>query len=342
VLRAGGGTAPLSKAQRQFNTLIERLNGQRMEIARWQAFKQHYHRQLAEKYEPMAARLRDKRIAMAQLLDRAIDGNTLAKRDRAEAVGMLNEMVSELLAEAEDPEVVRLHDKYADMSFDQEQQIRLELMRRSASEDFGVDVDAYEGEDSPEHFADWLKEQARARAEPPPEEKKKGAKSARETLKEQAAQGGTRAVREVFRKLVSELHPDRESDPKEHARKTELMQRVNQAYKAGDLLSLLEMQYSVGTFDPAALAGLAKERLQHYVHVLEAQSKRLRDELAAVVAPFERVVGGASRKKITPEAVQRVLDEDVREIKRVLRTVEFDLVRFRDIRVLKQSLGGRR
>jgi curved DNA-binding protein CbpA len=42
-------------------------------------------------------------------------------------------------------------------------------------------------------------------------------------------------VREVFRKLASELHPDRETDPAEHARKTELMQRVNQAYKAGDL-----------------------------------------------------------------------------------------------------------
>jgi hypothetical protein len=64
--------------------------------------------------------------------------------------------------------------------------------------------------------------------------KKKSAKTiVRETLRDEAAQGGTQAVREVFRKLVSELHPDRETDPAEHARDTELMQRVNQAYKAG-------------------------------------------------------------------------------------------------------------
>jgi len=68
--------------------------------------------------------------------------------------------------------------------------------------------------------------------------------------RDQAAQGGTRAVREVFRKLASELHPDRETDPAEHARKTELMQRVNQTYKAGDLLALLELQLSIEQIDP--------------------------------------------------------------------------------------------
>ncbi len=339
---AGPGTA-LSKTQKQFNALIERLQRQREEIARWQAFKLLYHRQLADKYEPLAARLREKRIAMARLLDRAIDGDTLGKRDRSEALGMLTELLSELLDEARDPELVRLHDKYAHLSFDEELKIRLALLRRSASEDFGVDVDAYQGEESAEHFADWLKDQARRRAEPPPSGgKKQGAAAAREALMEQAAHGGTRAVREVFGKLVSELHPDRESDPAEHARKTELMQRVNQAYSAGDLLSLLEMQFSVVTFDSAVLGGLAKERLQHYVFVLEAQSKRLRGDLAELIAPFERVVAGASRKKLTPEAVQRALDEDIREIKRVLRTVEFELVRFRDVRLLKQSLGGHR
>ena len=38
------------------------------------------------------------------------------------------------------------------------------------------------------------------------------------------------SIREVYRKLVSALHPDREPDPQERARKTALMQRVNQAY----------------------------------------------------------------------------------------------------------------
>ena len=343
AIRIVDGTTTLTKAQRQFNKLVEKLKGQRQEIDRWRAFKRLYQQQLADKYEPLSARLREKRIAMAKLLDRAMEGSALNRRERDEVQETLTSLLAELLAEAEEPDLVELHDKYADLSFEEESRQRLDALRHIAGEEFGVDVDAYEGADSPEEFADWLKEQARERADaaPPPEERKSGG-GAREALKEQVAEGVTRALRDVFRKLVSELHPDREADPAEHARKTELMQRVNQAYKAGDLLALLELQFSSAAFDPALLAGLAKEKLRHYIHVLETQSTRLRRELADLVAPFERVVGETAARKITPDAVQRALEADIREIKRVLKSVEFDLVRFRDVRTLKHSMGGRR
>ena len=58
-----------------------------------------------------------------------------------------------------------------------------------------------------------------------------------------------RAVREIFRKLASALHPDRETDPGERARKTALMQRANVAYAANDLLGLLELQFEVDQID---------------------------------------------------------------------------------------------
>lgn len=343
AIRIAEGTAPLGKAQRRFNKLIETLKGQRREIDQWRVFRLHYQQQLADKYEPLSVRLRDKRIAMAKLLDRAMDGSALNRRERDEVEETLNSLLSELIAEAEEPELVELHDKYSDLSFEEQSRQRLEALRHIADREFGVDVDAYQGTESPEEFADWLKKQARERtdASPPPQERKSKAR-ARDALKEQVAEGGTRAVRDVFRKLVSELHPDREADPAEHARKTELMQRVNQAYKAGDLLALLELQFSSVTVDPGVLAGLATEKLRHYIYVLETQSTRLRRELSDMVAPFERVVGGTTSRKITPDAVQRTLEADIREIKRVLKSVEFDLVRFRDVRVLKHSLGGRR
>jgi hypothetical protein len=145
-------------------------------------------------------------------------------------------------------------------------------------------------------------------------------------------------VREVFRKLVSELHPDRETDPAEHARKTELMQRVNQAYEADDLLALLELQLSIEQIDRKALASLAEERLRHYIHVLEEQSRRLRDELAEFVSPFAMAMGKSSVRKLSPELVQRALEGDIREIHALVRTLEGDLVRFQDIPTFKRSL----
>ena len=173
------------------------------------------------------------------------------------------------------------------------------------------------GGESPAEFEDWLEAQIRATHAAAAQDdapKRKSAKAGkREAQREQVAEGGTRAVREAYRRLVSELHPDRETDPDAQTRKTELMQRVNQAYKAGDLLGLLEMQLSLEQIDAAALAGLADERLRHYVHVLEEQGRQLRDELQELVEPFAVVLGESSMRKVTTDAVQRRLDKDIRD-----------------------------
>jgi hypothetical protein len=336
------GSAPaLTRTQRKFNQLVERLTLQRQDLARWQSFRQIYTTQLAEHFQPALARLREKQSAMVRLLDRALDGKALGKLERAKVRDMLRDLLAGLLAESQDPELVRLHDKYADRSFGEEQRQQWDAMRTLASEAFGIDVEAYQGDESPEELADWLDQQIEAgpAERPQPRQRKKSAKAnARETLRKEAAQGATRAVREVFRKLVSELHPDRETDPAEHARKTDLMQRVNQAYKAGDLLALLELQLSIEQIDSKALAGLAEERLRHYIHVLEEQSRRLRDELTELVAPYAMAMGESSVRQLSPAIVQQALEADVREIEALIRTLAADLVRFQDIPTLKRSL----
>jgi hypothetical protein len=336
------GSAPtLTAAQKKFNLLIERLTLQRRELEEWRVFGQVHHQLLADRYHPAVARLREKQIAMVRLLDRILDGKALGKRERAKTRDILGQILTQLLAESPEPELVDLHDKYADRSFGDERQEHLDAMRALASEAFGVDVGAYAGGESPEELADWLDEQLRAGRSGPrrPSPRKKSAKAiAREAQREQAAEGGTRAVREVFRKLVSELHPDREADPAEQARKTELMQRVNQAYKAGDLLALLELQLGIEQINPEALAGLAEDRLRHYIHVLEEQSRRLRDELADLVAPFAMAMGESRARKLSPALVQSALEADIREIKGLARRVEADLARFQDIPAFKRSL----
>lgn len=341
VVEIVGRTLALTPAQKKFNQLIDRLTLQRQELANWQTYRRSYHQQLAEQYQPALARLREKQAAMVRLLDRALDGKALSKHERVKVRDILNDLLTLLLADSQDPELVRLHDKYADRSFADEQQEQMDVMRTLASEAFGLDVEAYQGGESPEELANWLDEQVRAgNAEPqPPPRRKKSAKTiAREKLRDEAAQCATRAVREVFRKLVSVLHPDRETNPAEHARKTELMQRVNQAYKAGDLLGLLELQLSIEQINPQALAGLADERLRHYIHVLEEQSKRLRDELAEFVAPFAMAMGERPVRKLSPAIVQQALQADIREIQALVRTLDADLIRFQDIPAFKRSL----
>jgi len=333
-----------SKAQRRFNQLVEKLKSQRDELRRWQAYQRFYQQQQSDTYQPLIARLREQRVAMAQLLDAALDGRELGRRERDKAKYLLNQMIAALLEEGAEPLLVRLHDKYSAASFDDLRRERMDVLRAVANEALAIDVDAYAGGETPEEFESWIEEQIRAahvkEAQADPPAKRRSAKpSKREAMREQVAEGGTRAVREAYRRLVSELHPDREADPGEQIRKTELMQQVNHAYKAGDLLALLEIQISIEQIDAAALAGLAEDRLRHYVHVLEEQSRQLREELADVIEPFTVVLGETAARKVTTDAVQRLLDRDIRELKTILRKVEMDVICFRDIRQLKQSLG---
>jgi predicted NBD/HSP70 family sugar kinase len=344
VIGAMGAGPALSKAQKRFNQLVEKLKGQREELRRWQAYQRFYQQQRSDRYQPMATRLREQHIAMAQVLDAALDGRELGKRERDKARYILNQLLATLLAVAAEPVVVRLHDKYSAASYAELQRERMDALRAAAADSLKIDVDAYTGGESCDEFEDWIVDQVRAShaaaAEAEQPAKRRSPQSAkRAALRDQVAEGGTRAVREAYRKLVSELHPDRETDPEEQIRKTALMQQVNQAYKAGDLLGLLELQLGIEQIDAAALAGLADERLRHYVHVLEEQARQIRGELADVMEPFAALLDESSPRKVTTDAVQRHLDQEIRELKSVLRKVEMDLICFRDVRQLKQSLG---
>lgn len=342
VLTVGvtGSTASLTKAQKQFNKLVAKIAEQRQQITQWQAFVPLHLQRCAAEIDPLVERLREKHIAKVHLLDKAMDAGGLTKVQRAKVRDILIVQLSELISESEDAELVRLYDKYAEVSFDDERQSANDMLRAMASETFGIDVDEAS---TPEELAQRIGERmATAKAEParPPQGgRKKSAKAiAQEAMREQAAKNASQSMREVYRKLVSELHPDREQDIEERARKTSLMQKVNNAYESGDLLALLELQLTIEQIDPAALANLADERLAHYIHVLSEQSQRLQQELFDLTEPFSAAMYGRWPRQVTPEAVQHALSDDVRELTRVLEEMDRDLLRCQDIRELKKSL----
>ena len=86
-------------------------------------------------------------------------------------------------------------------------------------------------------------------------------------------------MREVYRKLASAMHPDRETDPDERERKTVLMQRVNHAYGQRNLLELLQLQLELEHIDASTLNTLTADRLKHYNRVLTEQLDELKQEV---------------------------------------------------------------
>lgn len=339
------------KAQKQFNELITRIAAQRRALAEWQAFVSTYHQIVAESVEPLAARLRERRVALVKLLDRAVTGGELTRREQAKAQDILLDHLWSLLREATnrdpDPELVHLHDAHSNVTFqdlqerDAEAAPAVAALRsddRADDEAFVVDAEAT--------GATAEATEGEAPAGMPAGRKRRSGKSGNETAESAsraanhpwAAQNAGHAMREVYRKLASELHPDRERDPGEQARKTVLMQQANQAYAARDLVGLLELQLQIEQIEPVALTDMARERLAHFNHVLREQSQRLQQELAEATAPFRIAMGGSSQRRLTPDGVRQALHSDIRELRLALKELDADIADFRDVRRLKAAL----
>ena len=104
-------------------------------------------------------------------------------------------------------------------------------------------------------------------------------KTAKQQAKEEQMQAEAahlkKSIQEIYRKLATALHPDRETDPAERERKTALMQKVNVAYGNKDLLQLLELQLQVEQIDQAHVNNIAEDRLKHYNKIQQSIKKTL-------------------------------------------------------------------
>ena len=119
----------------------------------------------------------------------------------------------------------------------------------------------------------------------------------------------------MYRKLASALHPDREPDPQERERKTRLMQQANQAYAAGHLLALLELQLQAEQVDAARLGALDAQRLQHYVTVLQEQLAELQAETRRLESAFRAMVGAAPGSGLQPRKADRLITAEAQRLR---------------------------
>jgi hypothetical protein len=154
--------------------------------------------------------------------------------------------------------------------------------------------------------------------------------------RERAATEISQSLREVYRKLVGSLHPDRELDPEEKQRKTLLMQRVNQAYDAKDLLTLLELQIEIEQIDAAHLSSVPPQRLSHYLQILREQLAELESELEHCVLPYRHCIGWGA--PTLPTVVDHYLNADIAQLRMAIQALQADMVAFRDPATLRAML----
>ena len=349
---AASNGAAQSKAQKAFNRLIEKIEVQRQSLAAWQAFLPQFQRRVAAEVEPLQQRCAQARFSLAALFDTAHDRAGTSKREQAKLASLVLDLCTELLhgADEEDPALIALHDKDSHASLAERKEEESRFLMDMAETVFGVDLGETQDLSSPDTIRAALHRrmqaqqsaqtsQATQESAAPPARRKSAKALAKEAQLAAQAQAATMSVREIYRKLASALHPDRETDDAERLRKTALMQQVNQAYANSDLLRLLELQIQAEQIDLAALGSISEQRLGHYNQVLAEQSAQLEHEIDALTLPFQHQTG-AFGGSLKPETLSRTLDGDLAALRHDARRIEHDLKRLEDRSVLKAWLRG--
>ena len=346
----------LSKGQRTFNTLVRKIESSRQTLVQWQDVMLTYQQKVASDHAPLVKTYRELQAAMVHGLDQALDRTGfrkgLSKTERRVVEEIICRLAEPLVVDTGDEALKEIYNKHSDIDFDTEEAAAVDSMKAVVEKLFDVDLEDADGLNSPDEIMAQLHDQMerehlrRMEADEKRSQRKKTAKQlAREEKLKAEADQTSLSIREVYRKLVSALHPDREPDLEERTRKTVLMQRVNQAYAKKDLLQLLELQLELEHIDAHTIAGLPEDRIRHFNKILQDQLSGLEQEIAHLEAPLREQFNLPPYPfppPLLPNTVMPRLMRDIAELRRHVRQMQKELLVPNDLATFKAWIKVRR
>ena len=349
AVASGHDQHKLSKGQQAFNKLIEQIEKKRAQLVDWEAAVLRYQKKYTGELQPLVDDLMDRQVRMVHSLDRASVQKGLSKIERGAIAGLIVDLADQLLANRDDAELKAIYNKHSHSDYDQEEAADIKHMK-SVMEgvlgvDLGDDFDVNSGEEFLKHIQskmeeEWAQENVKRQAwEERRSKRKKTAKQLAKEVQQQAEeQQISLSIREVYRKLASALHPDRETDARERERKTALMQRVNEAYEKRNLLQLLKLQLELEHIDQNTVNNISEDRLKHYNKILKEQLAELEREIYHVEGEFVMQFNIDPFQKVSPRTIMRHLTGEITEVQHAIRDIEKDMLELEDIKKVKAWL----
>jgi len=343
------GIVPLpSKGQTSFNLLISNIEKRRAALAEWETFDADFRRKYNDEFVPLWQGYDAVRMRLIHRLDQSYDTRGLTKGERQTIAELISQFAADVLASVAEPDIAEIYRRYNGSAVDAQVAHTVNARDESlATPDVEVPDEAVPGspDDVLRHIQEQL-DQEEARERLRREAREAHHAKRKKTPKRNAAEERARveqadihlSIREVYRKLASALHPDRERDPVEQQRKAKLMQRVNQAYANKSLLDLLELQLELEHIDQAALENISEDRLRRWNVILKEQLHGLDQELAEIESDYRRRFGMSPASAVSPKTVKRALTTNMTLVRESIRAFEHDLRVFDDVERLKAWL----
>ena len=284
----------LTPAQRTFKRLIEeieKIENRQQELG---GLLDTFRSLFAAKLHPLQDERDMIHRALVLFLDAQLVRDGWSQFDRSTMRQVLCKMAELLFGGKYHDEMEVLFDRHSEVSLAD----RTAEQKRELAEDleaaFGVELKtAADSEQTPEEMLrEALRqleadEAAGAQADEARAAMKRNTrKSARVREEEKQALDAGNLLKQIYRKLTSALHPDRETDHEERLRKTALMTEVNKAYADGNLLKLLHLQWEALKIDARAAGAMADDKLK----VINQTLAKQRDELKVECRELETMI----------------------------------------------------
>lgn len=334
--------AAASRARKQFNSLMKKLEAERLRLAAWHDTVPQLRALFEGELVPLVHAYDTHRKQLLFLFDQAYTKKGIGKRERDKLEDLIYTIALELLDAGPDEEVDRILDKYDEAVLADAPELDEPDFKQALDDLFGMELDEDADGEPPESEAGaWsakMAEREQAEQQRRAEREHKRKPSARELRQQEEAQKVQQSLREIYRKLVSDLHPDREPDEAERKRKTALMQRANVAYEKKDLLALLELQVEVAHIDQAGLDKLSDERIKQYNRVLERQWIDLERETMQLEYGLMMEFQLQAKRRLTPAQALGGMREHIVHLRLGCDEVAQDMREFQDIKKLKAWL----
>ena len=301
-------TATQSTEQRRFQAKQAQIEAYKAQLAKQRLLAQDFERRYASAISPIERKKAQLSLSIILYLDRRLDAKGLSKTIRAEMAQIIVMIAQSLMrssVQAGDvPTIEALQAKHSVASQDDDRDALSEKIDAIFEEALRSDWNQQLQEQEKE-----LAREAAKKAHIASRTKKSKAKdSSKETPEEIEAQ---QSLREVYRRLVSLLHPDREPDAAERLRKTALMVEANAASAKQDLLALLQLQWQVLAQTEGAIAQIADNKLRQFNLMLDKQLTTLERELMAEESKFRRNFGIGQTQSLQAKSLSRVLRDHV-------------------------------
>ncbi len=328
----------LSPQQKKLDRLIDKIEQQKLELKQWQQAEEDLQQYTHKTFMPVYHELHGVLFEQLEQLWKHLQETDFTKVELV----VLDEKIQYLADYLQDSQAMSAQEankvneifiyyqqraEHAQFRKSQKKTNELERFFKNENVPDPADAEGFE-EWASDHFQQ-IREQAKLKRQ---QEKQK-----------QAAAMAEQSVKSVYLKIAAAIHPDREANDVKKIKKTELLQRANEAYAEQDLFALLKMQLQIEQDRDPSQKSLSAEQVKLYQLALDAQSQKLQEQIDALInrlvwSSKTRIAVKKAKGKVQIADLYKQIDEDTSTIKQQIKVEKERLMYIKKVKGLEMFL----